>query len=115
MSSKIPTLVNTLCSVYDGWIVGSAACISNTNPRDYDVVLTLSNYLLFAHTVNDLLKDSKKIVLPNSFGGWKIHSFIEPDNTLEVDVWADTLENLFSCHACKYAWHPKSGVRWTKL
>ena len=111
---KLPLLVNKLTQVYDGWVVGSAADPTNSSPRDWDIVLTLTNYLMFSHSVMDLMREQKVLVTPNQFGGWKVHEFISEGNTLEVDVWADTLENLLARKVLKYIWHPKSGVRWIK-
>lgn len=107
---KLPAIVRTLAYIYDGWFVGSAADPANTSPLNYDVVLTLQNYLVFAHTINNIMGEHKVIVSPNTFGGWKIHQL----DSMTIDVWADTLENLLTRSVTKFIWHPKSGVRWIK-
>ena len=103
MSNTLPDLVAHLTHACDAWIVGSAADPENVEPRDYDVVVPFSAWNI---ATNMIPRDATV----NSFGGWKCISC-----GVEVDVWPGDLGWVLQRPRCKWAWHPLSGVRITKV
>ena len=61
---KYPALVSKLTTLFDGWIVGSAANPENVHPRDYDVLIPFSQWQLASALI-------PTDATPNTFGGWK--------------------------------------------
>jgi hypothetical protein len=99
----LPELAAKLTHVCDGWIVGSAADPENKSPRDYDIVIPFNKWREAAALIP---KDSKR----NTFGGWKCIS-----ENKEIDVWPDELGWILTKPMVKFAWHPFSGTRISKL
>lgn len=98
-----PKLVCSLCFGHNSWVVGSAAEESGEEPRDWDVMVPFSEW----YSACFLIPSDAK---PNTFGGWKCNS-----EGKIVDVWPGDLGNLFTYSQMKIAWHPKSGVRVSKI
>ncbi len=101
MPSVLPAAVAKLVTVYDAWIVGSAAdphC-DHTTVRDYDVVVSWARWQEAAMLI-------PSAAVPNTFGGWKFLS-----SGREVDVWPGDLAWLMTAHKSRWAWHPRTGTR----
>lgn len=103
MSSSLPRIVLALCNSHDAWIIGSAAVPGHDKPRDFDVVVSYSNW----GPASCLIPPNAK---PNRFGGWKC-----ADDGVEVDVWPGELAWLAQNHMFEWAWHPRTGVRFKKI
>ena len=97
--NKYPPLVTKLTALCNGWIMGSAANPDNSDPRDYDVWIPLSNWPLACSIVP---KEGTKI---NTFGGFKA---ISEDK--EVDVFTCEMEHMFNTNYFTYAYQPKSNI-----
>ncbi len=103
MSITVPELVAKLTCSFDAWIVGSAADPENKDPRDYDVLVPFREWQKASQLIP---KDAKR----NSLGGFKCIS----DNK-EVDVWPGDLDFVLKSSKLKWAYHPFSGIRITKV
>lgn len=95
----------TKFSIFDAWIVGSAAApdCNYETVRDIDVLVPFSHWKEAALLIPP---DAK----PNTFGGWKFVS-----DGKEIDVWPGELGWVMSNAAAKWALHLKSGTRITKI
>jgi hypothetical protein len=102
MSHKLPKLVCSLTHNFDAWIVGSAADIKNSSPRDYDVIVPFSQW----GPASQMIPPDAK---PNTFGGWKCMS-----EGVEVDVWPGELGWLMAKPKSKYVWHPATNTRYAR-
>lgn len=101
MTTQIPKLVAMLTHHHEAWVVGSAASPDNTNPRDYDVVVPLSQWQAASALI-------PMDAVPNTFGGWKIKGDVE------IDVWPGDLGFVMKHPKSRYAWSPSLGVRLKK-
>lgn len=95
---KYPALVHKLCYDHEAWIVGSSANPDDENPKDFDILVPLSNWQQAS-----LLIPSDAI--PNTFGGWKCIS-----GGKEVDVWPGDLAWLLTNDMLKWAYHPRTNT-----
>ena len=102
MTSKdLPPIVTALTYRHKAWIVGSAA-LGNAKKallHDIDVVVPFSGWSSAACLI-------PSNATPNKFGGWKF-----TDGKYVVDVWPDSLENLFLSNMMLIAWQPLHGIR----
>lgn len=103
MSSKHPKLVLDLSFIANAWIVGSAADPSNTNARDFDMVVPYSQW---QNACMLIPSDAK----PNHFGGWKCIS-----EGVEVDVWPGELSFVMAHGYSTYCLNLKNNVRWKRM
>lgn len=99
----LPAIVKKLTHGFDAWVVGSAADPNNDDPKDYDVQVPFSTW---GQACLLIPKDAK----PNSFGGFRFE-----DDGMSIDVWPGELGWIFQRPACKWAWHPASGIFITKV
>lgn len=97
--TQLPPIVNKLCHLHEGWIVGSAADTNVEKPSDWDVVISFAHW----REAVALIPSSAK---PNSFGGWK---FI--DAGVVIDVWPCDLFWLLTNSATINIWHPRTNRR----
>ena len=98
---ELPPKVRVITTLYDCWIVGSASkeqAIASTL-KDIDIIVP---FHVWTYVASILPKDTKL----NSFGG---HRF--KDNGILIDIWPDTLDNIFLNHICLSAWQPKYNIR----
>ena len=103
MSHQNPPLVEKLCHFHEAWIVGSAADPTNTDPRDYDVLVPLSKW----QDAAGLIPSNATI---NTFGGFKCI-----EEGIEIDVWPGELSWLMSRPKTQWIWSPKTGARWKRI
>ncbi len=105
MARALPVLVNQLCHLHGGWIVGSAAKpeVDLAKVKDYDVLIPFSHWKEAAVLVPEAAE-------VNSFGGWKCPT---PEG-VSVDVWPGDLAWVLTNAAAEWAWHPQSGARWMR-
>lgn len=99
----LPAIVKKLTHGFDAWVVGSAADPNNDDPKDYDVQVPFSTW---GQACLLIPKDA----VPNSFGGFRFE-----DDGMSIDVWPGELGWIFQRPACKWAWHPASGIFITKV
>jgi len=100
---KYPGLVSRLTTYCDGWIVGSAACPENIEPRDYDIWIPIANW----GTAISMLPDQIDI---NRMRGYKVI-----DEEKEIDIFTCEMSSLFNTAYFKYAYHPRTGIRIAKV
>ena len=99
MSVTTPVIVAALCTNFESWVVGSSANPDNVSPRDWDILVPLSQWNRACHLIP---KDAR----PNSFGGWKF-----TENGVEVDVWPGELSFVANQGKFKWAWNTASNRR----
>jgi len=100
----LPCIVVKL-SVFDAWIVGSAAApdCDIATVRDIDLLVPFSHWREAALLMPP---DAR----PNTFGGWKFVS-----DGKEIDVWPGELGSVMTNAAAKWAMHLRSGTRIVKV
>lgn len=98
---KYPTLVTKLTAICEAWIIGSGAC--KENPRDYDLYIPVVNW----REACAMMPPDAKL---NSFGGFKVIS-----DGIEIDIWTGDMSYIFQTNAFSEAYHPKSGVRISRI
>ena len=100
---KYPELVTKLTTLCSGWLVGSSANPNETDPRDYDVYISIKYWL---EASNYIPKDAKI----NRMGGFKCIN-----DGIEVDVWTGDMNDFLASNYFNFAYQPKTGVRIGRL
>jgi len=102
-NKSLPSVVKKLTHGFDAWIVGSAADPNNDDPNDYDVQVPYSSWGQACF----LIPPNARV---NSFCGFKFE-----EDGHSIDVWPGELGWILQRPACKWAWHPKTGIFITKV
>ena len=103
MTVKYPTLVNKLATLCNAWLIGSSADPSNDNPRDFDVFIPVQHWSMAC----GLIDEDAKI---NTFGGFKCVS-----DGVEVDVWTGNMDEFLATNNFKFAYHPRTNIRISRI
>jgi hypothetical protein len=102
-NKSLPPTVSKLTHGFDAWVVGSAADPNNDNPNDFDVQVPYSTWGQACFLIP---KDAKV----NSFCGFKFE-----EDGVTIDVWPGELGWIVQRPACKWVWHPKTGIFLTRI
>ncbi len=99
----LPSIVKKLTHGFDAWIVGSAADPTNDSPNDFDVQVPYSSWGQACMLI-------PKTATINAFGGMRFE-----EGGVQIDVWPGELGWFLQRPACRWAWHPKTGIFITRV
>lgn len=107
MTPTLPSWVRAICTNHDAWIVGGGANPYLTEPpRDWDVLVPFDQW----NVVAAALSNNHPGAGLNSFGGIKVTSATEA-----VDIWPGDLSFVMRQAKARWAWHPPTDTRISKL
>lgn len=103
----LPTTAAIICSEYEGWIVGSAACPTAIRKElnDIDIVVPFHQWRRVSKIVA-----AKRMCSLNKHGGSRFR-----ERGIEIDVWPDTLrDNMLTCIS-QWMWQPRFDIRFQRV